>query len=86
MLNNRPEIFCWRVKLPASTFRKSGCNQKDHGLLPAVFAVMKGLVLRSTGSWYEVVTESQRNYSCRAKGKLRLDGSKETNRLPLAIG
>jgi ribosome biogenesis GTPase len=45
---------------------------------------MKGLVLRSTGSWYEVVTESQHHYSCRAKGKLRLDGSKETN--PIAVG
>ena len=45
---------------------------------------MKGLVLRSTGSWYEVATESRRNYSCRAKGKLRLDGGKETN--PIAVG
>jgi ribosome biogenesis GTPase len=45
---------------------------------------MKGLVMRSTGSWYEVVTEAQQHYSCRAKGKLRLDGSKETN--PIAVG
>ena len=40
--------------------------------------------MRSTGSWYEVVTESQQHYSCRAKGKLRLDGSKETN--PISVG
>jgi len=45
---------------------------------------MKGLVMQSTGSWYEVVMETQQHYSCRAKGKLRLDGSKETN--PIAVG
>ena len=45
---------------------------------------MKGLVMRSTGSWYEVVTESQQHYSCRTKGKLRLDESKENN--PIAVG
>jgi ribosome biogenesis GTPase / thiamine phosphate phosphatase len=45
---------------------------------------MKGLVMKSTGSWYEVVTEDQRHYSCRTKGKLRLEGSKETN--PVAVG
>ena len=40
--------------------------------------------MRSTGSWYEVVTEDQQRYSCRAKGKLRLEGSKETN--PISVG
>ena len=45
---------------------------------------MKGMVMRSTGLWYEVVTEGQQHYSCRVKGKLRLDGSKETN--PIAVG
>jgi len=45
---------------------------------------MKGLVMRSTGSWYDVVTDRQQHYSCRAKGKLRLEGSKENN--PIAVG
>ncbi len=38
---------------------------------------MKGRVLKSTGSWYEVITEEHRLFSCRTKGKLRLDESKE---------
>ncbi len=45
---------------------------------------MKGLVLRSTGSWYEVLAEDQKTYSCRTKGKLRLDDTRETN--PVAVG
>jgi ribosome biogenesis GTPase len=44
---------------------------------------MKGIVFRSTGSWYEVQSEGQL-YSCRIRGKLRLDGIKETN--PVAVG
>jgi ribosome biogenesis GTPase / thiamine phosphate phosphatase len=45
---------------------------------------MKGTVFRSTGSWYEVHAEDQKVYSCRIRGKLRLDGIKETN--PVAVG
>ena len=45
---------------------------------------MKGIVFRSTGSWYEVHTKDQKIYSCRIRGKLRLDGIKETN--PIAVG
>ena len=45
---------------------------------------MKGIVFRSTGSWYEVHAEDQNVYSCRIRGKLRLDGIKETN--PIAVG
>ena len=45
---------------------------------------MKGLVMKSTGSWYDVVTEQQQHYACRTKGRLRLEGIKETN--PLAVG
>ncbi|MEK9566016.1 MAG: ribosome small subunit-dependent GTPase A [Flavobacteriaceae bacterium] len=43
----------------------------------------KGLVFRSTGSWYTVESEGV-FYSCRMKGKLRLKGIKSTN--PLAVG
>lgn len=45
---------------------------------------MKGLVMRSTGSWYEVLTEERKVMKCRVRGKLRLEGIKETN--PIAVG
>ena len=45
---------------------------------------MKGLVTRSTGLWYEVIGEDEITYSCRVKGKMRLEGFKETN--PIAVG
>lgn len=45
---------------------------------------MTGLVMKSTGSWYEVVGQDQKKYQCRTRGKLRLDGIKETN--PIAVG
>lgn len=45
---------------------------------------MKGLVMRSTGSWYEVLTDERKTIACRVRGKLRLEGIKETN--PIAVG
>jgi ribosome biogenesis GTPase len=45
---------------------------------------MKGLVMRSTGSWYEVLTDEVKTIACRVRGKLRLEGIKETN--PIAVG
>ncbi len=45
---------------------------------------MEGLVLKSTGSWYEVVTKDGAHYTCRTRGKLRLKGFKTTN--PIAVG
>ncbi|HYG20509.1 MAG TPA: ribosome small subunit-dependent GTPase A [Ohtaekwangia sp.] len=44
---------------------------------------MTGLVLRSTGSFYEVLAEG-RLYTCRVRGKIRLEGIRETN--PVAVG
>ena len=43
----------------------------------------KGIVYRSTGSWYTVRSEGI-FYDCRIKGKLRLKGIKSTN--PVAVG
>ena len=43
----------------------------------------KGLVFRSTGSWY-IVESDGIFYACRIKGKLRLKGIKSTN--PIAVG
>jgi len=45
---------------------------------------MKGVVIKSTGSWYTVLAESGEKVECRTKGKLRLEESKATN--PIAVG
>lgn len=45
---------------------------------------MKGLVLKSTGSWYLLLGEDNIRYQARIRGKLRLEGIKETN--PVAVG
>ena len=45
---------------------------------------MKGIVYKSTGSWYSVKTKQGIEYQCRVKGKLRLDNLQSTN--PLAVG
>lgn len=45
---------------------------------------MKGLVVKSTGSWYAVRTEEGGLLDCRIKGKFRLDGIRSTN--PVAVG
>lgn len=45
---------------------------------------MIGRVLKSTGSWYEVAGEDHRSYACRVRGRLRLEGYKESN--PVAVG
>ena len=45
----------------------------------------QGLVVKSTGSWYQVwVEEDQRIWESRTRGKFRLDGKKLTN--PVAVG
>lgn len=45
---------------------------------------MRGLIIRSTGSWYEVSLEDGQIVKARIKGKFRLDGLKLTN--PVAVG
>lgn len=45
---------------------------------------MKGLVLKSTGSWYLLLGENNKRYQARVRGKIRLEGIKETN--PVAVG
>lgn len=44
----------------------------------------QGLVVRNTGSSYEVVTDSGETVLCRIKGKFRLKGIRTTN--PISIG
>jgi ribosome biogenesis GTPase len=45
---------------------------------------VKGLVYKSTGSWYAVKGEDGTFYDCRIKGKFRIGGIKSTN--PVAVG
>lgn len=44
----------------------------------------EGVVIRSTGSWYEVRTQSNEIISCKFKGKFKIAGIKSTN--PIAVG
>lgn len=43
-----------------------------------------GLVLKSTGSWYKVKSESGKMLDCRLIGKMREEGIRSTN--PIAVG
>lgn len=45
---------------------------------------MKGLVIKSTGSWYQVYAENGYTYHCRIKGKFRIKGIQTTN--PITVG
>jgi len=45
---------------------------------------MLGKVLKSTGSWYQVMDEAGHRFDCRLRGKFKIKGMKVTN--PLAVG
>ncbi len=45
---------------------------------------MQGLVIKSTGSWYNVLGNDNLKYDCRIKGKFRMKGLVTTN--PVAVG
>lgn len=44
----------------------------------------KGVVIKSTGSWYKVLTDTKTLWNCKIKGKMRIKGIKSTN--PVAVG
>ena len=44
----------------------------------------KGLVIKNTGSWYVVKTDSGQEIECKIKGNFRLKGIRSTN--PVAVG
>lgn len=45
---------------------------------------MQGVVVKSTGSWYSVLTSDGVQLDCRIRGKFRIQGLKSTN--PVAVG
>jgi ribosome small subunit-dependent GTPase A len=45
---------------------------------------VRGLVIKNTGSWYQVKTEGGRLVECKIKGNFRLKGIRSTN--PIAVG
>lgn len=45
---------------------------------------MQGLIMRTTGSWYEIKAENGTIYKGRLRGKMKLGGIKATN--PIAVG
>lgn len=45
---------------------------------------MRALVTKSTGSWYTILTENNKTYEARTKGRLRLEDDKNTN--PVVVG
>jgi ribosome biogenesis GTPase / thiamine phosphate phosphatase len=45
---------------------------------------MEGKVIKSTGSWYNVLAEDGQVYPCRLRGKFKTQGMKVTN--PVAVG
>ena len=46
--------------------------------------IMQGLIIKSTGSWYQVQVPDGRRFEARIKGKFRIKGLSTTN--PLAVG
>ncbi len=47
-------------------------------------STLYGVVIRSTGSWYEVLADSGETLRCRIRGRLRLKGVRSTN--PVVVG
>lgn len=46
--------------------------------------MLNGTVIKSTGSWYNVMCNNGKTYECRIKGLFRIKGIKTTN--PIAVG
>jgi len=46
--------------------------------------MISGVVIKSTGKWYEVKGTDQKIYQCQVRGKIRLEGRSTTN--PVAAG
>jgi ribosome biogenesis GTPase / thiamine phosphate phosphatase len=45
---------------------------------------VKGIIKKSTGSWYKVLDDKGNTFECRLRGKFKIDGSRATN--PVSVG
>lgn len=65
-----------------------GKERKDNRMAEAANGerseTLHGMVVRNTGSWYEVRTDDGRILECKVKGNFRLRGIRSTN--PVAVG
>jgi ribosome biogenesis GTPase len=61
-----------------------GCFEEIRRLYYYLINRMRGLVTKSTGSWYTVLTDEGREVDCRIKGIFRMKGIVTTN--PIAVG
>lgn len=52
--------------------------------LKLYFRHMRGLVIKSTGTWYEVLADDGERWKCRMRGKFRMKGVRTTN--PISVG
>ena len=68
-------MSCFRV--PVSGYHASALHKQNKDL-------KKGLVIKSTGSWYQVKTDDGQLTNCKIKGNFRLKGFRSTN--PIAVG
>ena len=46
--------------------------------------MIKGLVIKNTGSWYTVLTDDDQFFECKVKGNFRMKGIRSTN--PVVVG
>lgn len=56
----------------------------DALIVTLLFYLLKGLIIKSTGSWYSVLGSDGVVYACRLRGKFRLDKKDTSN--PIAVG
>jgi ribosome biogenesis GTPase len=67
-------------------FGRHPCHQQTHEKnTNSVIVDMRGLVIRTTGSWYKILPEDGGAVvDCRLRGQYRLRGNRQTN--PVAVG
>lgn len=79
------DIRCWAVnkyKIPGSN--GTALHFFFYFSFEKTADMLKGTVIKSTGSWYNVLDEQNKVYKCRLRGRFKLEGSRATN--PVAVG
>ncbi len=91
-----PDIVFQDIQIPSTNVRTLNAKrQTSNPKLPTrnckfstpnlpIFAIMKALIYKSTGSWYVAKSEAGKMYNARIRGILKIDGITSTN--PIAVG